>query len=145
MTLKVISSVVFLFGAVALTGTSIEAIAQSEVPPVYYGGISTGADATCPTTAWHIRPMPPIGAATIVGVAYFSDMSGISKIEGSRAADGSITGAVTSISGNGPSGHFSGMHTSTKTHVELQGTGCSKHLVNMQRLPLNYGTLADPG
>jgi len=134
------------FGATALIATGMAAMAQSETGAgAYYGGVSTGMGAGCPATEWHIRPVPPTGPASISGVAYFSDMSGISRIRGTRTADGAITGTVFSVSGHGPSGHFSGTRTATDTQVTLAGTGCSQHVVNIHRMPAGYGTIANPG
>lgn len=131
-----------LAGLAALSLGIGGAMAQGLVPSGgelgYYGGVSKGTPANCPTTEWHIKPLPPTGAATITGVAYFSDMSGISKIQGTRTADGKISGTVTSVSGTGPAGRFTGLHTATMTHVELAGAGCSKHTVDMQGMPTGY-------
>jgi hypothetical protein len=137
------------FGATALIGMGVAAMAQTMAPNGYYGGVSSkpgmmpGTTMTCPRTEWHIKPIPATGPATIDGYAYFDDMSGVSKIQGTRTADGKITGTVTPISGKGPEGTFTGTHTATMTHVELAGTGCSKHVVNMRIMPPNYG--ASPG
>ncbi|MGD0431058.1 MAG: hypothetical protein ABSA58_08190 [Acetobacteraceae bacterium] len=135
-------------GAAALIGMGMAAMAQEGGQ--YYGGVSSrpagmmpGTTTPCPTTEWHIKPLPAKGPATIVGFAYFSDMSGISKIQGTRTADGKITGTVTSMDGNGPAGSFTGTHTAAATHVELAGAGCSKHVVNIRAMQPNYG--ASPG
>jgi hypothetical protein len=134
------------FGATVLIATGTAAMAQSDpAAATYWGGVSTGMGSGCPATEWHLRPMQPTGPATISGVAYFSDMSGISKIRGTRTADGTITGSVTSVSGHGPSGLFSGTRTATDTQVTLAGTGCSQHAVNIHRMPAGYGTISNPG
>src|ERR1700722_9151489 len=126
-----------VFGAMSLITAGMAAMAQET--PSYMGGVSTGMAAGCRTTQWHIRPVPPTGATPIVGVAYFSDMSGISKIDGMRTAEGKISGTLISISGKGPTGQFTGTRTPTMTHVQLNGPGCSRHVVNIDRMPVNYG------
>jgi hypothetical protein len=138
------------FGATALVVMGVAAMAQEGGATGFYGGVSSrpagmmpGTTTPCPTTEWHIKPVPAKGPATIVGVAYFSDMSGISQIKGTRTADGKISGTVTSIDGTGPSGSFTGTRTATMTHVELDGTGCSRHVVNIRAMQPNYG--ASPG
>jgi hypothetical protein len=137
---KLIASTVIVGAALISFGSSV--LAQSEAPS-YMGGLSSGGAAGCPTTEWHIKPVPPTGAVTITGVAYFSDMSGISVISGTRTAAGTISGTVTSISGKGPSGKFTGQRTPTSVHVDLDGPGCSHHVVDIHAMPNNF--YASPG
>lgn len=95
------------------------------------GGVSTGMTSGCPATEWHIKPVPPTGAVTLTGVAYFSDMTGISLIKGTRGADGAISGTVTSVWGKGPSGKFTGQRSASGVHVDLKRPGCSNHTVDI--------------
>jgi hypothetical protein len=135
-----------MFAAAALIATAITAMAQeSGGPPSFMGGVGKGTGPSCPMTEWHIKPVPPTGAVAITGVAWFSDMSGISKIQGHRTSYGEIAGALISISGTGPTGPFVGQRTATGVHVELQGAGCSKHVVDIRLMPAGYGALANPG
>jgi hypothetical protein len=113
-------------------------VAAQEGTPTYMAGVSTRMGAGCPATEWHIKPVPPTGAVTISGVAYFADMSGISRIAGTRTATGAISGDVISIWGNGPTGKFTGQRTANSVHVELIGPGCSRHVVDMHPLADNF-------
>jgi hypothetical protein len=132
---KLISST--LVASAALIGFGSSVMAQ-EGPPGYMGGVSTGMTSGCPATEWHIKPVPPTGAVTVTGVAYFSDMSGISLIKGTRSAEGAISGTVTSVWGKGPSGKFSGQRTGNTVHVELKGPGCSAHVVDVHPISQGY-------
>jgi len=124
---KLVASTVVV-GA-ALIGFSSSVTAQEA--STYMGGVSTGMTSGCPVTEWHIKPVPQTGAVTITGVAYFSDMSGISRIQGTRTAEGAISGSVTSVWGSGPSGNFTGKRSGNMVHVELNGPGCSTHTVDI--------------
>lgn len=105
--------------------TAPKVFAQADSGSGAMMGHSTAMTASCPSIEWHIARLPPAGATPINGVAYFSDMSGVSIIKGMRAADGAITGTVTSVSGNGPAGVISGRHEKDRTDVALKGAGCS--------------------
>jgi hypothetical protein len=131
---KLISSTV-LVGTVLGFASSVMA---QEGTASYMGGVSTGMTSGCPATEWHIKPVPPTGAVTITGVAYFSDMSGISLIRGARDAEGAISGNVTSVWGKGPSGKFTGQRTGNTVHVELNGPGCSNHAVDVHPIAQGY-------
>jgi hypothetical protein len=132
---KLISSAA-LVGAV-LIGFGSSVMAQEGVAS-YMGGVSTGMNSGCPATEWHIKPVPPTGAVTVTGVAYFSDMSGISLIKGTRTAEGAISGTVTSVWGKGPSGKFTGQRTGNTVHVDLKGPGCSTHAVDVHPIAQGY-------
>jgi hypothetical protein len=132
---KLIASTAFV--AAALIGFGSSVMAQ-EGNSNYMGGVSTGMTSGCPATEWHIKPVPPTGAVAITGVAYFSDMTGISLIKGMRTAEGAISGTVTSVSGKGPSGKFTGQRTGNMVHVELKGPGCSSHTVDIHPMAQGY-------
>jgi len=97
-----------------------------------YIGSRTPAKGACPGIETRVIPAPPNGGP-VKGIMYFADMSGVSTIQGMVAADGTITGTVTSVSGKGPTGTTSGRRDKTGTHVELKGPGCSNFSFDMKR------------
>ena len=98
------------------------------------GGRSPASSSTCSPIEWHIIPVATGGAVALNGVAYFSDMSGISTIKGGITAAGEVSAMLTSVSGNGPTGAVTGMRSATGTHVEMSGAGCSKASFDLMRL-----------
>ena len=98
------------------------------------GGRSPAQSSSCTPIEWHIIPVATGGAVTLNGVAYFSDMSGISTIKGGITADGAVSAMLTSVSGNGPAGAVTGMRSATGTHVEMNGAGCSKANFDLMQL-----------
>ena len=87
----------------------------------------------CPAVEWHILPPAEKGAAVVNGVAYYVDMSGVSIIKANIAADGSLAGALISVSGKGPAGTISGKRDGKLAHIEVAGDTCSTVKLNMQR------------
>lgn len=98
------------------------------------GGRSPATSSTCAPIEWHIIPVATGGAVTLNGVAYFSDMSGISTIKGMITAEGAVSATLASVSGNGPAGSVTGMRSATGTHVEMNGAGCSKANFDLMQL-----------
>ena len=70
--------------------------------------------------------------APVNGVAYYSDMSGFSVIKGTVNADGTITGTLTSLSGNGPTGNITGKRAKEATDVALVGPGCANARIHLR-------------
>ncbi len=106
------------------------------------GGRSPASSSTCAPIEWHIVPVAIGGAVTLNGVAYFSDMSGVSTIKGTITADGTISAVLNPVSGNGPAGSVTGKRTATSTHIEMNGVGCSKANFDLLRLtgsPMTMG------
>ena len=91
---------------------------------------------TCPTIEWNVIPVVTL-PAIVNGVAYFSDMSGVSQIKGNVAADGTISATLTSVYGNGPAGTVTGTHAKAGTHFVLKGAGCSNTSFNMMKYNQN--------
>ncbi len=118
--------------AIGLMGAQ-SARAQDVPTNDYYGGRSVASQPTCPTVEWHLLPMP-VGVATNVnGIAYYSDMSGISIIRGTVAPSGMVGATLVSVSGNGPAGAVTGTHTAGATKVVLTGNGCANATLDLQR------------
>ena len=112
-------------------GTPSVAYAQAEATISYLGG--RAATASCPVLEWRLLPMPP-GAATVNGVAYWSDMSGISTIKGTSDASGKVTATLTSVAGKGPAGTVTGQRELSVTRVEMRGnTACDNVKLEIHR------------
>jgi hypothetical protein len=99
----------------------------------YWMGRSGPHTAACPTVEWNVTPTQRGVAGPFKGVAFFSDMRGISKISGTIAADGSIAATLTSVSGNGPAGTVDGKQEKDVTKLALHGLDCSNASFSMRR------------
>ena len=130
-TIRVATTALSILTAAGLAGVP-RANAQDS-PDTYYGGRSVASQPTCPTIEWHILPMPFGVATNINGIAYYSDMSGISVVRGTAAADGTIAATVASVSGAGPAGAITGMRTRGETKVSLSGPGCANVTIDLRR------------
>lgn len=118
--------------AIGLMGAQA-AYAQDSASNDYYAGRSVASQPACPTVEWHLLPMPVGVATNIKGVAYYSDMSGISIVRGTVAASGMVGATLVSVSGNGPAGTVTGSHTAGATNVVLTGTGCAHATLKLER------------
>jgi hypothetical protein len=129
------SGVAVAFGLVAVPYVQAQVVAKPVAD--YWGGRSKAANANCAQIEWTIVPIPRTGSGAPVGpingVAYYSDMSGISKVSGTMAADGKITASITSVSGSGPAGTVTGMRGAQGTHIDLVGAGCANTSFDMPR------------
>jgi hypothetical protein len=129
------SGIVVAFGLVAIPATQAQVVAKPVAD--YWGGRSKAANATCPQIEWTIVPIARTASGTAVGpidgVAYYSDMSGISKVSGTISAEGKISASMTSVSGNGPQGTVAGMRGAQNTHIELIGAGCANTAFDLPR------------
>ena len=103
----------------------------------YWGGRSKAASATCAQIEWTVVPVPRntsgMAIGPLNGVAYYSDMSGISKISGTMTDEGKVTATLTSVSGAGPAGTVTGLSGPKGTHVELVGAGCANTSFDLPR------------
>ena len=107
----------------------------------YWLGRLPALQPACPAVEWNVLPVQPGVAGQIKGVAFFSDMRGISRINGTIAADGTIAATLTSVSGNGPAGKVDGKEGQNGTALVLHGADCSNGTFNMRR----YGTTTAGG
>ena len=103
----------------------------------YWGGRSKAFNATCAQIEWTIVPIPRntsgMAIGPINGVAYYSDMSGVSKVSGTMTAEGKITASMTSVSGNGPAGNVTGTVGAEGTHIDLVGANCANTSFDLPR------------
>lgn len=126
------------FSSVAIAALTIAAIGMAHAPIAsaqlaYSGGRTPSKVAGCPTIEWHILPIPEGVTSNINGVAFYTDMSGVSSIRGTKGADGKIVATLSSVSGNGPSGTVSGSRDNNVSHIVLTGAGCANTSFDLQR------------
>ena len=114
---------------------------MNEIGKAYWLGRSLPPQPACPTVEWNVLPVQPGVAGAIKGVAFFSDMRGISTINGTIAADGTVAATLTSVSGNGPAGTVDGKQGNNLTSLTLHGIDCSNATFKMRR----WGTTAGGG
>jgi hypothetical protein len=116
---------ILALSAVAAAPTRAQGSGTNPIGDEYWMGRSNAPAAACPTVEWNVTPVPRGVAGVIKGVAFYSDMRGISKVSGSISADGVIAATVTSVSGDGPAGPVTGKREPDLTTIELRGVGCS--------------------
>ncbi len=138
-----ILSVSTIAAAVLAIGAGMVAMPSVQAQGLEWaGGRSPASGTTCAPIEWHIIPVATGGAVALNGVAYFSDMSGISTIKGGITAEGAVSAMLVSVSGNGPAGAVTGMRSAAGTHVEMNGAGCSKAKFDLMQLtatPMRMG------
>lgn len=125
------------FGVVALGLAAAAGVHAQETGVdaswAYWVGRSKPAGPACPTMEWSVVPIPRGVAGTVKGIIFYSDMSGVSQLSGSIAADGKIASTMKSIYGKGPEGQVTGMRGPEATHVELRGSGCANATFTLPR------------
>ncbi len=132
----IFGSVAALCCAVSLGLTAAGAFAQeggNDTNTSYWLGRSKGAGPTCAMIDWNVVPPPRDKAGPIKGVAFYSDMSGISRISGNVTADGKITSTLTSVFGNGPVGTVTGTRAADSTHLDVKGDACANASFTIRR------------
>jgi len=127
-------------GLIALGLTSVAEVRAQPARPTtidFWGGRSNGPNASCPQLEWAVVPIVRNAAGEangpVNGVAYYSDMSGISTVKGMITPDGKVTATLTSVSGSGPAGPVTGQRGPNGTHIELHGSGCAVASFNLPR------------
>ena len=125
------SSVAIATLAMAAIGVACASGASAQ--QTYSGGRTASKVAGCPTLEWHILPLPQGVASNINGVAFYTDMSGVSQIRGSIGTDGKIVATLSSVSGNGPAGNVTGGRVGNLSHIELVGAGCANASFDLRR------------
>lgn len=107
----------------------------------FMGGHSPPMGPRCRSIGWHVQPVSRTLPASITGVAYYSDMSGLSTIKRTVAADATINATVTPVSGNGPSGTVTGKRGKGATDIVLTGPGCANAHMHLS----HYSRNGSPG
>lgn len=98
-----------------------------------FSGSTRSSVAGCPYIIWRLVRD---ANGKIHGIAYFSDLSGISSVKGTRDAEGNFELNVTPTSmGSGPSGHVTG-HAGKDGGIvaKLVGDGCANATVDIPAL-----------
>ncbi len=126
------------FSSAAIAALAIASIGMVHAPvasaqTVYSGGRTPSSVAGCPTIEWHILPIPEGVASNINGVAFYTDMSGVSTVRGTMGTDGKVVATLSSVSGSGPSGTVSGSRDKNVSRIVLTGAGCANTSFNLQR------------
>lgn len=119
-------------GALAL-GLTTAAPAQAQQPTPGFSGSTRSSVAGCPYIVWRLVRDANGG---IHGIAYYSDLSGLSTVKGTRDADGNFQLDVTPTSmGAGPSGHVTGHRAADGTlDAVMKGSGCANATVHIPAL-----------
>ncbi|MEO8715894.1 MAG: hypothetical protein ABI369_12855 [Acetobacteraceae bacterium] len=117
--------------ATAATPQGFTGHAQSSVPG-------------CPYLAWRLALAAD---GKITGIAYYSDLSGVSMVNGKGDGAGHFTLNLTSSMGNGPVGTVNGTRSANGTVVaDMTGQGCANMHLTMQPLTdINHWTNAGGG
>lgn len=125
---------IFALSAIAAApGRAQGGSGMNPIGDAYWMGRSKAPEDPCPTVEWNVIPVQRGVAGPIKGVAFFSDMRGISKVAGTITADGVIAATLTSVSGAGPVGAVTGKQEENLTSLELRGTDCSNATFSMRR------------
>ncbi len=121
---------VALFATAAFVGTiaSMPVQAQGEgngplaAPAAAWVGVGV-ATPSCPQLTWQVRRTGP----TIVGMMWYTDLSGASSMRGTMAQDGKFSVTLASVMGAGPTGNITGTRSADGALVaDLDGPGCAK-------------------
>lgn len=98
-----------------------------------FSGSTRSSVAGCPYIIWRLARAPD---GHIHGIAYYSDLSGLSTVTGTRDASGNFELDVTPTQmGSGPSGHVTG-HAGRNgaINARLVGDGCANATVSIKPL-----------
>lgn len=98
--------------------------------PQGFVGNTASSVAGCPSIVWRLANT----SGHIHGMAYYSDLSGLSQVDGTMQADGSFTLTLTKTSiGNGPVGTVTGNRSANGAiTATLKGEGCANNMVTIQ-------------
>jgi hypothetical protein len=113
-------------GGIAATALTIsQGFAQTTITHMSgFSGSTPSSVAGCPYIIWRLANDPN---GRVHGIAYYSDLSGLSTVMGERNADGNFTLSLTPSSiGAGPSGTASGkVFRDGAVDVKMTGQGCA--------------------
>lgn len=122
--------------ALGLLGLGVIAAqpAPAAVPLPGFEGATPSAVAGCPYIVWRLINS---SNGEVHGIAYYSDLSGISNVNGTMDKDGKFDLTLTKTSiGSGPVGTVTGT-AAANGHIiaRLTGEGCANNYVNIR--PVN--------
>ncbi len=103
--------------------------AYAQAPAGFVGNTASSV-AGCPSIVWRLANT----SGHIHGMAYYSDLSGLSQVDGTMQPDGSFTLTLTKTSiGNGPVGTVTGTKSATgEISATLKGEGCANNTVDIK-------------
>jgi hypothetical protein len=124
MTPVITLRMVALGGVAAAALTISQGFAQTTSHISGFSGSTPSSVAGCPYIIWRLARDPN---GHIHGIAYYSDLSGLSSVTGERDANGNFTLSLTpSGMGAGPSGTASGtVAQNGEVEVKMVGQGCA--------------------
>lgn len=98
----------------------------------------------CPYLAWRLVRNAD---ASVTGIAYYSDLSGLSTVRGTSNSAGQFQLVLTPSMGNGPRGTVIGTRTARGAiEADLHGQGCANmHLVMQPLTDVNSWTNSGGG
>lgn len=131
--------------AAVIVGAATVGMSQVSVgaaAPRGYSGQAASSVPGCPYLAWRLVRNAD---ASVTGIAYYSDLSGLSTVKGTSNSAGQFQLMLTPSMGNGPSGTVVGARTARgAVEADLRGQGCANMHLVMQPLSdmnswTNYG------
>jgi hypothetical protein len=136
------SSIAAIAGGIVAIG--IPGHPATAATPQGFTGHAQSSVAGCPYLAWRLALASD---GNITGIAYYSDLSGVSMVKGKGDGAGHFNLVLTPSMGNGPTGTVNGTRSADGTVVaDLAGEGCANMHLAMQPLTdINHWTNAGGG
>jgi len=133
------TSVGFLAAGLLGLGVIAAGPAYAQQPQGFVGNTASSV-AGCPSIVWRLANTN----GHIHGMAYYSDLSGLSQVDGTMQPDGSFTLTLTKTSiGSGPVGTVTGTRTAAgEISAKLVGEGCANNMVDIKPM-MNLGSVAN--
>ena len=126
--------------------SSSGAMAQGAKPG--FVGTAASSVANCPNLMWRLAR----DGDNVNGIAYYSDLSGLSRVTGTVDKAGKFTLSLTSVMGNGPVATVTGQRQAATANqaqgrlvADMTGQGCANMHLTIRPVPnLNtYGNGTD--
>lgn len=104
----------------------------------FYGSFPSSVSG-CPAIVWRLANTN----GQINGMAYYANLSGVSNVTGTIAADGSFNLTLTKTSiGDGPVGTVTGTRSADgEIKATLKGEGCANNVIDFK--PASIGVVAN--
>lgn len=116
--------------ACLLAGVMNPAPAPAAAPVAGYTGTARSSVAGCPYLVWRLAKHP---GGKVTGIAYYSDLSGLSMVDGSVDPEGHFTLNLKSDMGKGPVGTVTGTRKSDgSVTAQMVGEGCANMTLNIK-------------
>lgn len=130
--------------AAGLLAIGVQGRPAAAATPQGFSGHAESSVPGCPYLAWRLALA---ANGDITGIAYYSDLSGVSMVKGKGDGHGHFTLDLTSTMGNGPVGTVNGTRTSRGGVVaNMTGQGCANMHLTMEPLTnINHWTNAGGG